>query len=161
MLKFNERAANTVQNPESPDKVLFLNPDGVLQLKDSAGTLTNLVAENATGQSTARPFKVYKALLTQVSKHDPTLVVLENTLGDSVSALYGDTGEFTLNTALDVFTNNKTFTPGVLINATIGDERSLAFNRVSAKILTVFLKDNTFAPTNGCENVPILIEVYP
>jgi len=161
MLKFNERAANTVQNPESPDKVLFLNPDGVLQLKDSAGVTTSLVAESSTGQSTARPFMVYKALLTQGSTDDPTLVVLENTLGDTVSALYGDTGEFTLSTTLNVFTNNKTFTPGTLINATIGDERSLTFNRVSTKTITAYLKDSTFAPINGCENVPILIEIYP
>lgn len=84
MLKFNERPANQVQNPESPDKVLFLNPDGVLQLKDSAGTLTNLVAENATGQSTARPFKVYKALLTQSGTAAPVATVIENTLGGTV-----------------------------------------------------------------------------
>jgi len=158
MLKFNERAANTVQNPESPDKVLFLNPDGVLQLKDSAGTLTSLVAENSTGQSTARPFKVYKALLTQTGTSAPVATVLENTLGFTVDWVYGAEGGY------------KTDTGGLLIENTylvlFGAGRS--FKRVVSYFISGDNEVELYTYLNEVQsddviNTPIsvLIEVYP
>ncbi len=158
MLKFNERAANTVQNPESPDKVLFLNPDGVLQLKDSTGVTTSLVAESSTGQSTARPFKVYKALLTQSGTDAPVATVLENTLGGTVVWEYRGVGTYR-GQLVDAFTNNKTF---ILANhsASLLGETSLLGVRVDDD----FVEITSFA-SGVLQDVFVegylLIEVYP
>lgn len=170
MLKFNERAANTVQNPESIDKVLFLNPDGVLQLKDSAGTLTNLVAENATGQSTARPFKVYKALLTQTGILDPVATVLENTLGGTVVWSRAAIGEY-IGTLVGAFPDNKTSLGNGIDNAGItiledyANVQRTTITRVSANELKVLNLDSLTPGAAGVDGIYspafISIEVYP
>ncbi len=147
MLKFNERPSNQVQNPESPDKVLFLNPDGVLQLKDSAGTLTSIVAESSTGQSTARPFKVYKAKLTQSSTDAPVATIVENTLGGTPVYAFSSTGVFTA-TLTGAFPLAKTL---IVLNSNV-----VAAVRTSDNVITL-----TGASNGLLTDTTLIIEVYP
>lgn len=59
---------------------------------------------------TGRPYKVYTALVAQVSNNPPTVTVIENTLGEVPSFSYsGATGIMTIATVADIFIEGKTF----------------------------------------------------
>lgn len=63
----------------------------------------------------ARPYKVYTALLDQAGTSDPTVELMENTTGASMSWTRVDAGEYVCTASSSVFTNKKTmvfFTPG-------------------------------------------------
>ena len=74
------------------------------------GTNTEQIATTAFVQanSSARPYKVYTALLTQSGTNAPVATVLENTLGGTVVWSYSITGEY-IGTLNGAFLNNKTF----------------------------------------------------
>ena len=75
----------------------------------TAGTNTTQIATTAFVQanSSARPYKVYTALLNQSGTDAPVATVLENTLGGTVVWSRVDTGKY-LATLTGAFTGNKT-----------------------------------------------------
>jgi hypothetical protein len=67
---------------------------------EGTATMTDL-------QKYVRPYKVYVALLTQSGTDAPTVIVLENTIGNIVWAI--DTNGIYTGTLTGQFTSNKTF----------------------------------------------------
>lgn len=57
----------------------------------------------------ARPYKVYSALISQTGTNNPTLNVLENTLGTTVTATRSSEGFYVLTFADDLSDVNKIF----------------------------------------------------
>jgi hypothetical protein len=55
------------------------------------------------------PYKVFRGLLTQTGTSAPTLTVLENTLGVSLTTFYVGVGSYQLNAPSNIFVLNKTY----------------------------------------------------
>lgn len=64
--------------------------------------------DGTSWQNTARPYKVYTALLTQSGTSAPVATVLENTLGGTVTWNYEDVGDYSA-TLTGAFTTGKTW----------------------------------------------------
>jgi hypothetical protein len=74
----------------------------------SSGTTITVDGDlNVTGTNNIVPYKVYRALITQVDTAEPTVIVLENTLGDVTWSRVG-LGIY-LATSPGLFTEDKTF----------------------------------------------------
>ena len=93
-----------------------------------------------TPTTVAASYKVYTALLTQVGTDAPTAVVMENTLGGTVTFSYTSTGIYTAN-LLGVFTANKTVT---LITGNYNSPGQLGRTfRLSNDVVTIYTNETT------------------
>ena len=147
MLHLEQKVGTTVQNPEADFKVLFLDDNGTLTLKDSVGTIETLyTAEQAASVAATRPL-VYKALLTQTSTNAPVATVVENTLEDDLVWAYSAEGVYT-GTLTGAFTNNHTL---LILNS-----NTVAAVRTSADVITL-----TGASNGLLTGTTFIIEVYP
>jgi hypothetical protein len=106
-----------------------------------------------------QPYKVYRALLTQTGSADPTAVVLENTLGESIIWKRSTTGGYTAEKTSG-FDITKTFynTNGF---ATTNIELISFINTINSK-LVVNVRDtiNNLPIDAQLSNTPIEILVY-
>lgn len=93
MINFKPRADETVQPAAADDVVLFLDTDGSLKIKDDADLVTS-IATSTEVESVARPYKVYTALLSQTGTNAPTALVLENTLGVTLTWARNGVGKY-------------------------------------------------------------------
>ena len=152
MLNLEPRNEIRVQTPEEDNKILFLNEDGDLVLKDDAGDIKYVTI------SDVKPPKVYKALLTQTETDAPTAIVLENTLGGEVVWTRTNVGEYR-GTLDGAFAEDKVFAPGIVLSRESNDERFLSIY-VNIDYLSVSVYDNTVTNIDNFFNVPISIEVY-
>jgi len=73
----------------------------------SIATTAFVTGEIATAIVTARPYKVYTALLTQTGTSAPTAIVLENTTGGTISYSYTAVGRYQLSISGVSFPTNK------------------------------------------------------
>lgn len=104
------------------------------------------------------PYKVYTALLSQSGISAPTLVVLQNTLGDTITPLYNSVGNYTLQLdALNLFTSTKTF---ILLNSSYNTNAYLGIVRGDDSQLLVNATFNGSNSNNVILNASIEIRVY-
>lgn len=117
-----------------------------------------------------RPYKVYKALLSQEGTDEPTAIVLENTTGLTIAYDYTTVGEYIVNITGGALVPNKTVIS--LGNAQTNNQPmlfydvNLVFNNVQLTIYTGVLEVDgssiisTYA--NDLLNKNLLtIEIYP
>lgn len=103
-------------------------------------------------------YKVYTALLSQSGISAPTLVVLQNTLGDTITPLYNSVGNYTLQLdALNLFTSTKTF---ILLNSSYNTNAYLGIVRGDDSQLLVNATFNGSNSNNVILNASIEIRVY-
>jgi hypothetical protein len=101
-----------------------------------------------------RPYKVYTALLTQSGINAPTVIVLENTIGDIVWN-YSTTGEYT-GTLVNAFTEDKTFLFGYILPTSV-----IKIERNIVDQINVGTSTDLGVKTNGLlNNTSIEIRVY-
>jgi hypothetical protein len=139
--------------------IKFLGVDSTkVDLTEKKDAINNAVTEYYTAEEIARPYKVYKALLSQESDDAPTAVVLENTLGDIVWSRE-DVG-FYVGTLNNSFTENKTFFYATL-GEQAGDSISIAILRVNNSEVYLLSKDgnNDFKEIGSICSIEI--QVYP
>lgn len=128
----------------------FLTAVRTHNLPDASGTIALV--------ETIKPYKVYTALLSQSGTSAPTLVVLENTLGDTVTPLYNSVGNYTLQlSTLNLFTSTKTF---ILLNSSYSSDAYLGVVRGSDNELLVNSTFNGSNSNNVISDASIEIRVY-
>jgi hypothetical protein len=111
------------------------------------------------------PYKVFRGLLTQTGTSAPTLTVLENTLGVSLTTFYAAVGSYQLIAPSNIFVLNKTY-----YNFQLNNFGSVQIYTLRAGLLaTNSFQFNTFTEqitccevlTNGLlTNAPFEILVY-
>lgn len=103
------------------------------------------------------PYKVYSALISQSGTSDPTVTILENTIG-SISWTRAGIGQYD-GTLSGAFTSLKTF--GLI---TLGDTSNPAmvfFNRTSDNVIRIVTRDNTYSGVDALLlDASIEIRVY-
>lgn len=123
----------------------------------TAGTNTTQVATTAFVQASTRPYKVYSAMISQVSTSAPTVTVMENTIGAIVWARTGVgtytatlTGAFTASKVLPFLSNNA--------NTNL-DLKELA-TRTSNDVITLQTYATSVLTDGVISNMTIEIRVY-
>lgn len=119
-LQLNSDNKNAILNP---DALFFSNGTTNKQLKlGSIASLNNSIYQFpdknynggtpytlATTADDLRPYKVFTALISQSGTADPTLIVLENTLGQTVTATRFAAGRYYLTVGGGILSGNKTY----------------------------------------------------
>lgn len=121
----------------------------------SAGTPTVLTRNTSTGavetlplSSIARPYKVYTALISQSGTSAPTAIVLENTLGATVTFGYSSVGFFTATTSGAVLTTDKTFVTLGIGNSTMTNNVIRAIP-TSTSVVNIQTMNGSLVSANG------------
>lgn len=156
MLNLEPRNEIRVQTPEEDNKILFLNEDGDLVLKDDAGDIKYVTI------SDVKPPKVYKALLSQSGTDAPTAIVLENTLGGEVVWTRDQEGVYfgTLANAFDVDKQVLSISFNGENYATTDKPAVFLISQGTNDVIVTTSKDGVL--TDGVvDRAPITIEVYP
>ncbi len=109
-----------------------------------------------TGENNIRPYKVYTALITQTGTDDPTVVILENTIGNIVWTR-SNPGAYQ-GYLIGAFTADKTYlTAGpfpYLFNT------SVTFQRGNDDVINLLNQTNNIQTDGILANTPIEIRVY-
>ena len=131
MIQIKRIAAALVPNAAVNKIISFFDLDNKLKTKDENGNIRTIVTEDTSGRSSARPYLVYKALLTQTGTSAPVATVIENTLGGAVVWSYQGVGSYNA-TLSGAFTENKTIFPsdGKIIS---GDVNTLLVKAISSR----------------------------
>lgn len=139
-----------------------LDVAGNIKSSSLAGTGTRVVTADASGvlstSASILPYKVYTALISQNGTSAPTAVVLENTLGLSVTWSFTATGSYTATVPSATFTLNKT--QCFITNGTL----SGFFNTYASSntTVTVISKNTAGSFANGTLDLASFeIRVYP
>lgn len=154
---FKKFLANLIPTPKTDQVAFFVDSnDGKLTRKESNGSLAKYVPESGK--------KVYKALLSQSGTDAPTAIVLENTLGVTITWSRLSVGKYR-----GTFTN-----PISGIFCYRKRESYLAFDdvehvhidiNVTGNYILIDQFINQYIPSDGLnfyfENFPFLLEVYP
>lgn len=157
----------TATNVTLSDRLLGTQFDGELGTSVtknfSISSVVNLAKE------TIAPYNVYTALLSQSGLLDPVAIVLQNTLGTTVSWNRESTGEYSANITGNLFVEGKTFVSITRSNTTdtsvisywITGQRST--NNIVVLNQTGIDYDGGFnngGPYDGFENISVEIRVY-
>jgi hypothetical protein len=132
---------------------------GTLKYVDGNQGTNKVLTSDANGVAswTANPttYKKYVALITQTGTGAPTAVVLENTLGGTVSWARTSSGVYTA-TLSSVFTANKTWVCPDNFNTSGGNPQQRGLNWTSTSVITMYtVSDDVLV------NTSIEIRVYP
>lgn len=126
----------------------------------SIGTYSILTRNDITGEIekiVVTPYKVYTALLTQSGTASPTAIVLENTLGVTITFSYGSPGVYSL-TATGALTINKTW---VIFNNVDNNAGTIAYNGKGLNGFTIQSRNSVGTTANDLLNLTeIEIRVY-
>ena len=147
----------------SPAYTLDVNGKLGVHTIDSTSSAANMLYQDAaTGEikkAPLQPYKKYVALLSQSGDNNPTVIVLENTLGGTITWARNNTGLY-IGTLPGAFTQNKTW-----FNSEASDQ---AGNVVATRLLwgnansvTLVVKDGTLNNMDGWTDLSIEIRVYP
>jgi hypothetical protein len=151
-----------------PNDTRFIGINPTVNLRERRSARINRETQPHTMQDitdSIRPYKVYTALITQESEANPTVIVLENTIGD-LEWSYRDTGSYSIE-LVDAFTVDKTAffisgldgASGVDGGSPLGAGTSLCW--VNQGRLNLFVLDPSGNPANGLlDKYPIEIRVY-
>ncbi|CAC9972906.1 beta strand repeat-containing protein [Flavobacterium panici] len=124
--------------------------DGTVQ---AGGFVRNGSSSNdfLMGDGSVRTYKTYVGLITQTGTSAPTVTVLENTLGATLTFAYSSTGTFTATAGSTVFTTDKT-----LVNLGIGNSTAavmvLKAVPTSTSVVTINTYNSSATLTNGLIN---------
>ncbi len=106
--------------------------------------------------------KIYRVLISQSSTNPPTVIVLENTLGNIVWT-YSDVGTY-IGTLTNAFTLNKTFFYIAPVPNSIDPIAQAVVSRSSGSVVSVITYDDITVPSpfdGKLLNTPLEILVYP
>jgi hypothetical protein len=162
--------SNIAQFKKSGVNQAFISHDGNITANSfikSGGTSSQFLKANGSIDSNTYalasavpsiPYKVYSALISQSGTSAPTLVVLQNTLGDTITPLYNSVGNYTLRLdALNLFTSTKTF---ILLNSSYNTNAYLGIVRGDDSQLLVNATFNGSNSNNVISDASIEIRVY-
>lgn len=126
----------------------------------TAGTNNTQVATTAFVQANARPYKIYKALMSQSGTSAPTVTVLENNIGAIVWS-YSSVGTY-FATLSGAFTLNKTAATIVNSQASLNPASFQGFAYTNVNAIQVNTKNVSGVITDGLLfNAVVEIVVYP
>lgn len=107
----------------------------------------------------ARPYTTYTALLTQVGTDDPSVVILENTLGGIPTVTYSSDGNYFI-TLVGKWTSNKTGVFTAQLDSAIFS--ALILDNDTIIISTQNISTGTPIASNGLLNNSLIeIRIYP
>ena len=128
----------------------------------SAMTLYQEITAFVLANSSARPYKVYTALLTQSGTSAPVATVLENTLGGTITWVRYLDGRYRADLSYAGYILNKTIgfaTPGG-ISLAASNQTIKVFVGSNASELIVYTIENGVLTDGILHKVPIEIRVY-
>ena len=102
----------------------------------------------------ARPYKVYTALYSQNGTSNPTVVILENTLG-TVTFTRSSTGVYFVNSS-GLFTADKTF---VIMGAGINANYTNAINLINSSTFSIITKVSSTQADADSANTKVAFEI--
>lgn len=182
-----------LNNPDAGEKTIFLDQsDSAVKTKDENGLIETLAVGasipdgGTTGQVLAKASDtdgdtewvdaggggplVYKGLLVQSGTSDPTVTVLENTLGGTVVWARTGVGTYT-GTLTGAFPANKIIGPGFGVGyanyvGTVGGLRQYALQRqTNNNIILYWFNSGTGLPAelnnDGFNTINIDLTIYP
>ncbi|WP_281225943.1 hypothetical protein [Flavobacterium aquiphilum] len=125
----------------------------------SPATTFNQVVVKSQLDASVRPYKVYTALLTQTGTSAPTAIVLENTLGVTISWSYTSTGFYTFTSSANIFTTNKTI---IFTTKSLAGSFGMAFNANISSFTSgdIIVSNSSGLMDNSLSNASIEIRVY-
>ena len=101
-----------------------------------------------------RPYKVYTALYSQNSTSNPTVVILENTLG-TVTFTRSSNGVYLVNSS-GLFTANKTF---VIMGAGTNAAYTNAINLINSSTFSIVTKVSSTQSDADSANTKVAFEI--
>ena len=119
-----------------------------------AGTNTTQIATTAFVRANSRPYKVYTALYSQNSTSNPTVVILENTLG-TVTFTRSSNGVYLVNSS-GLFTADKTF---VIMGAGANAAYTNAINLVDSSTFYIVTKESSTQSSTDSANTKVAFEI--
>jgi len=133
-------------------KGILVGNDKVINQSSELSINNETVATPDTSSET----KVWKGLISQSGTSAPTAIVLENTLGGTITFAYSSVGVYTA-TLVGAFTLDKTF-----IIANNVDDGFLGVARNSDDVINFGSTDTSLAASNNILNkIALSIEIYP
>ena len=153
LLAFILVAATPVWTPLVTDNTItgIGTEDSPLKI-DTSKIATRYYSGSLTGGAS---YDVYTALISQADTDDPVPIVLENTLGGSITWSYDGTGSY-IGTLTGAFTADKT---AIIFNTPLG---FTAAYRSSINTFTILTYDDSFTLANDMlNNTFIEVRVYP
>lgn len=103
------------------------------------------------------PYKVYTGLLNQSGTSAPTSIVLENTLGDTITFGYLGVGYYSI-LSNGSFTANKTFI--VIGNNVVETQVDIYVKRDTDSYIFMWVNFNDTGSNDELQNTPIEIRIY-
>jgi len=124
------------------------------------GTNTTQIATTAFVQANTRPYKVYTAILTQTGTSAPTAIILENTLGGTITWSRSGVGLF-IGTLTGAFTTSKTCFLATLGIVPTSGGSIISITRTSMDTILIRTTNSSGSVTDGIlDNALIEIRVY-
>ena len=120
----------------------------------SPATTANQVPTWGQVQAIAKPYKVYTALLSQSSTSNPTVVILENTLG-TVTFTRSSIGVYSVNSS-GLFTADKTF---VIMGAGINANYTNAITLINSSTFYIITKVSSTQSDADSANTKVAFEI--
>ena len=119
-----------------------------------ATTANQVVVKSQLDAVAARPYKVYTALLSQSSTSNPTVVILENTLG-TVTFTRTSIGVYSVNSP-GLFTADKTF---VIMGAGINANYTNAITLINSSTFYIITKVSSTQSDADSANTKVAFEI--
>jgi len=141
-----------LSNPTEDDILIGTDKNSFNDTRNfSIGSIVNLVGNGG------RPYNVYTALLSQSGTDDPSVNILENTLGEIPVWSRDSTGNYYLDSTSNLFTENKTFT-----TVTNREVQTLQFISVQGQtqIYLEQIERSTGTHRDSMSEIPVEIRVY-
>lgn len=153
----------------SGDRVISASPSGELTISSAPtaptaapGTNTTQIATTAFVQATARPYKVYTALLSQSGTNAPVVIGLDNSLGANVSWARIGTGTYSATISAGNFTGNRTYLNFQITTSAVSDPRIIAPSISGTSNSFIFYTYGASSLSDGVLNTtPVEIRIYP
>lgn len=128
----------------------------------SAGTYSILTRNDITGEVekiVVTPYKVYTALLTQSGTASPTAIVLENTLGQTITWSYNSVGAYNSSDIIMANQNNLYIQFSHRISSKIASAHEHNTGGAS-RVNIIQVEEDLITPIDGLEKAYIEIRVY-
>ncbi len=152
--------------PNYPDKTGFIN--SVNNYIKSTNTTSNISGKylnwlfnslaNLIPEAEGLPYKSYTVLITQSGTNAPTVVIQDNTLGETPTLGRAGSGQYTLTSPGGLFLDGKTF---LYIQQGLFNGYAAELQRVSDSIINIYAGTASLSLTDGRLNsVTMEIRVY-
>jgi hypothetical protein len=112
----------------------------------------------ATGATGSLPFTQYVALLSQIGTASPTAIVLNNTLGVTITWSYQSVGNYRATASSPIFDINKMWWSSYIGTS---NEETLSGSPINTSIFQVCCRVNGILSNSFLNYAPFKIEIYP